>query len=137
MNDDLGAGASLAQSAASLIGVRFRLFGRDPATGVDCVGLIHASLALIGRIPNLPDGYKLRNANPERWLRHARLSGLHEVTDAVSPGDVIMYSPGPGQQHIVIAESGSVCIHAHAGLRRVVRQPMTFAHPALLHWRLT
>ena len=38
-------GAALAAAAESLVGTRFRLHGRDPDTGLDCVGLLAASLA--------------------------------------------------------------------------------------------
>ena len=29
---------ALAEAAAALVGSRFRLHGRDPATGLDCIG---------------------------------------------------------------------------------------------------
>ncbi len=32
--------ADLAAAALNLIGTPFRLHGRDPATGLDCVGLV-------------------------------------------------------------------------------------------------
>ncbi len=40
---------AFAEAAESLVGIRFRLFGRDPAYGLDCVGLVAAALARSGR----------------------------------------------------------------------------------------
>ena len=37
-------GAAIAAAARALVGVPFRLQGRDPALGLDCVGLVGAAL---------------------------------------------------------------------------------------------
>ena len=132
-----GAGECLAAAAAELIGSPFRLHGRDPATGLDCVGLVYASLLRIGRLPSAPQGYRLRNSDPSRWFAFAERSGLLAVSGAVAIGDVLMVEPGPGQQHLLIAESREIAIHAHAGVGRVVRQPIDFSHDAQSHWRLS
>lgn len=129
-------GELLAKAAAELIGTRFRLHGRDPERGLDCVGLVHASLIAIGCSPKVPDGYRLRNIAPYRWFTFAAISGLSSVDGKPAPGDIVMVQPGPAQQHLLIAESEGVAIHAHAGLRRVVRQPISFPHRPLAHWRL-
>ena len=127
----------LAQAAASLIGTPFRLYGRDPRRGLDCIGLLDASLTIIGRKPRLPLGYKLRNSSPEQWFLFASYSGFDRVFDQALPGDVLLTVPGPGQQHIELIETPETIIHAHAGLGRVVRQRLQAERPVLAHWRLS
>lgn len=129
-------GQQLAQAAAAFIGVRFQLLGRDPKQGLDCVGLITCSLQAIECQPVAPCGYRLRNSDPEPWINCAERSGLAPVNSPVEAGDVILLKPGPGQHHLVIAESARVAIHAHAGFRRVVRQPMSFSESRHAQWRL-
>jgi cell wall-associated NlpC family hydrolase len=127
---------AFARAAERLIGTRFRLHGRDPASGLDCIGLVAASLAAIGRAPVAPQGYAMRNLAIERWLGHAALSGLAPADGPVRRGDVLLVQPSPVQHHLMIAASADVVIHAHASLRRVVRQPL--APPAIIaaRWRL-
>jgi cell wall-associated NlpC family hydrolase len=126
----------LADAALQLVGARFRLAGRDPATGLDCVGLLICSLRSVGCVPVAPEGYRLRNTDPARWFACAVESGLVAVEGPIQPGDVILLRPGPGQQHVVIAEGDGIFIHAHAGLGRVVRQPITLSNDIIAHWRL-
>jgi len=129
-------GERLAHAAEQFVGAPFRLHGRDPRTGLDCVGLVYASLLAIGFKPRAPEGYALRNADPRRWFAHAGLSGLTSTHGTVRPGDVFLTSPSPGQFHLAISSGRATAIHAHAGLRRVVRQPMTLTPVASGHWRL-
>ena len=128
--------AALVEAALSFVGTRFRLHGRSAQTGLDCVGLIHASLAAIGRATSVPEGYRLRNTDPSRWYKSALDSGFLPVIAKPIRGDVILVQPGPAQQHLVIVESSHSGIHAHAGLGRVVRQPMDFPTNPPAHWRL-
>lgn len=130
-------GEQLAEAAASFLGTRFRLLGRDPATGLDCIGLVDASLRAIGRDPVSPRGYRLRNSDVGRWMVCAPLSGFKNVLSEREPGDLVLYSPGPVQHHLAIVESDGLFIHAHAGLRRVVRQSLCLPDPFLAHWRLS
>jgi cell wall-associated NlpC family hydrolase len=44
----------LATAAETLVGSRFRLHGRDPETGLDCVGVVAAAMAAIGQSPPSP-----------------------------------------------------------------------------------
>lgn len=136
MTGDPGAGHCLATAAAHFIGIPFRLHGRDPDRGLDCIGLVYASLIRIGRKPTPPEGYRLRNSDPSRWFQFAEKSGLRPAVGTIVRGDVVLIEPGPGQQHLVIAERCGVAIHAHAGLRRVVRQSFVFPNMPSAHWRL-
>ncbi len=129
-------GERLANAAAQMIGVRFRLYGRDPRTGLDCVGLVAACLAAIGYAPTIPRGYRLRNTAIDQWLGLAELSALHRAIGKQQTGDVILTTPGPAQNHLLIVEAPGTVIHAHAGLGRVVRQSLDAATTPLAQWRL-
>lgn len=129
-------GIRLSLAASSFIGVPFRLHGRDPETGLDCVGLLNASLTIIGRSPCPVRGYRLKNASIQHWLDRSERSDFLIVTSSVKAGDVLLSTPGPGQYHLMIADSTSSFVHAHAGLRRVVRQPLDNSQILHRHWRL-
>lgn len=127
-------GAQLAAAAARLVGTRFRLGGRDPATGLDCIGLLAAALGAGGTA--LPAGYPLRIADPARWLPDPAGLGFAAASGPVRPGDVVLLRIGPAQLHLAIAGAAGDWLHAHAGLRAVVSSPQRPAGTVLHHWRL-
>lgn len=127
----------LAAAAERLEGVPFRLYGRDPATGLDCIGLVGASLALCGRQVRHPQGYRLRNRSIGPWMGFAEANALHPVTGPILRGDVLLTRPGPAQHHLLVALGGDRFVHAHAGLRRVVVQHFDPSPSPLAHWRLS
>jgi cell wall-associated NlpC family hydrolase len=129
-------GQELAKAATQFIGLRFQLYGRDPRQGLDCIGLVACSLEAIGRKPHSPTGYGLRNSSLTPWLNCAEKSGLTPISGAVESGDIVLIRPGPGQYHLVIAENSSSAIHAHAGIRKIVRQKIAFSELKTRHWRL-
>lgn len=129
-------GAALAAAGLALVGSPFRLNGRDPASGIDCVGLVHAALAAAGAQPVAPRGYGLRNLGIAQWLPLAQQSGLEPASGPRAPGDVLLIALVHCQHHLVIAADDANVIHAHAGLRRVVRQPFDPAWQICAHWRL-
>lgn len=126
----------LAQAALSLVGTRYRLHGRDPVTGLDCVGLLAASLDCIGSKALLPNGYTLRSRRLAGLAEIADRAGLYEVDDGIAAGHVLLLRCSPVQHHLVIATSDACCVHAHAGLRRVVRTPIPAEWPVAGHWQL-
>lgn len=130
-------GLALAAAGAGFVGVPFRLHGRDPARGLDCVGLVAASLAEIGRRAFAPSGYRLRQVAIEPLLGAAARSGLVGAAGPIEPGDVLLVRPGPAQHHLVIAAADRGFVHAHAGLGRVVLVPAPLEWPVAHHWRLT
>lgn len=134
MNDH---GVMLAQAALALVGCPFRLHGRDPANGLDCVGLVSAALAAAGGRPVTPGGYGLRNTGIEQWLPLAAQSGLKPATGERRAGDVLLIALGFAQHHLVIVADPANVVHAHAGLRRVVRQPHDPAWQILAMWRIS
>lgn len=128
-------GTALADAAADLVGCRFRLHGRDPRTGLDCVGLVFAALAATGASPVAPQGYGLRNLSVDHWLHLASQSGLTPSPGPVRAGDVLLIALGACQHHLVIAAGPAFVIHAHAGLKRVVRQPFEPGWKVSAKWR--
>ncbi len=129
-------GPDLAAAALALVGTGFRLHGRDPATGLDCIGLLGAAMAACGRPLALPTGYPLRLRALGSWLPEPAVSGFARAQPPFTPGDVVMIEPGPAQFHLAIAAPGAGWIHAHAGLRKVVRDPALPKGPLAHHWRL-
>ena len=127
---------ALATAAEALVGVPFRLHGRVPATGLDCVGVIACALAAAGAGPRAPRGYGLRDTDIARFLALASANGLVRASGPVARGDLLLVSPGPAQHHLACASGPREIVHAHAGLGRVVRQPLPADWPLLHHWRL-
>lgn len=126
---------ALAAAALELVGRPFRLHGRDPATGLDCVGVVSAALTAIGTQPAAPTGYSLRNLSIAQWLPAARASGLVPARGAIEAGDILVIALPGCQHHLVIAADAASVIHAHAGLRRVVRQPLDATWRVEARWR--
>ncbi|MBM7405365.1 MULTISPECIES: peptidoglycan endopeptidase [Sphingomonas] len=119
--------------ARRAVGSRFRLHGRDPALGLDCVGLVAVALAADGHPGSVPADYALRSgdvANAEALLRAA---GLVLIAEG-EPGDVVLLRPGAGQLHLAILIEDGV-IHADAMLRRVVERPGALPFPVVGTWR--
>ncbi|WP_068094957.1 NlpC/P60 family protein [Novosphingobium rosa] len=114
---------ALAGAAASLIGSPFRLHGRDPQTGLDCLGLVGAALGMAGRPLALPHNYALRMRGIDPLLPLADSAGLLPAEGAPEAGDVLLLHVGPCQFHLGIVARDLGLIHAHAGLRRVVHSP--------------
>lgn len=129
-------GEALAAAAEALVGARFRLHGRDPRTGLDCIGVLAAALDRIGRSADLPTTYALRSRRLPELDTLAATCGLARTGAALEPGDVLMLRVGPCQHHLVIAARHEGFVHAHAGLRRVVVMPGPLGWPAIHRWRL-
>lgn len=128
--------ATIAEEAKALIGVPFRLHGRDPRYGLDCVGLAAHCLKIAGCEGNVPSDYRLKNLSVCEWLGSARSFGLAEVTDVTEAGDILLVVVAPAQFHILIATSGDTFVHAHAGLGKVAILTLPLAWPIAKHWRL-
>ena len=116
------------ERARAAIGARFRLHGRDPATGLDCVGL--AAFAYRAEVPR---DYPLRSGDAARVRSVISALGLEAVADRRA-GDLLLLRAGPGQLHLAI-DSGAGIIHADAMLRRVVERPGALPGPVIGRWR--
>lgn len=124
--------ARLAQAALGLIGTPFRLHGRQPDRGLDCVGLIAEAMRRSGHVASPLQGYSLRAISTARWLHHAGQSGLEPTRDA---GDVVLCMVNPVQPHLLIAVPGGF-VHANAGLGKATFLPAPLPWPVALQWRL-
>lgn len=124
---------SFANAAEALLGAPFRLGGCDAATGVDCVGLVACAL---GPEAAAPEGYALRNSSVEHLLGFAARAGFIAANGAIRRGDLILAAPGPAQHHLIVALGPERFVHAHAGLRRVVRHDGPLPWPERARWRL-
>jgi hypothetical protein len=122
-------GASIVAAARAAVGSRFRLHGRDPALGLDCVGLV--AVALDGR--DVPANYALRSGDAARAEAALREAGLRQV-DLAGAGDVLLLHAGPGQLHLAIRSEVGI-IHADAALRRVVERPGPVPFVQVSAWR--
>ena len=129
-------GAALALAAERLIGSPFRLHGRDPASGLDCVGVLAAAMAATGIDAGLPGDYALRMRDIGKFTRRSAEFGFVACEGPASAGDVLLFHVGPCQYHLAICADGGGLVHAHAGLRRVVRSAALTDWAVVGHWRL-
>ncbi|OJY67487.1 MAG: hypothetical protein BGP16_02880 [Sphingobium sp. 66-54] len=130
----MGLDDRIAAEALALLGVPFRLHGRSPLTGLDCVGLAALAVARAGgRVGALPD-YRLRGTSVARAERALRAAGF-ALADAATAGTLLVARSGPMQLHLMIAAGGGL-VHADAGLGRVVLMPAPSPWPVLGRWRL-
>ena len=128
-------GSDLARAAEGLAGTRFRLHGRDPATGLDCIGVLAAALARCGLDRPLPNGYRLRARRLPDLATMAAECGFVAADGALLAGDVALVRTSPCQFHLVIALADGGFVHADAGWRCVVRCDAPLAWPVVQHWR--
>lgn len=126
-----------AAAACALVGTRFRLHGRTPAEGLDCVGLVACALAASGRAVRAPAGYGLRNSTIEPHLTLAEANGFAPADGPAKRGDLLLVATGPGQHHLTVVSGENKFVHAHAGLRKIVIQPGPLPWAVLHRWRLT
>lgn len=131
------AGPRLAAAARGLVGCPFRMHGRNPATGLDCVGVAAAALAQIGREAPVPRDYRLRGGSLARFDSWAFACGLEpmDVFVAAAPGDILLCEAAPQQFHVIV-DGDDVLVHAHVGLGRVVAWPLPAPWPVRRRWRL-
>lgn len=131
------AGWKLARAAEDLVGVPFRPGGRDPATGLDCVGLLLAALDHAGfAAPVVPAG-PWRRLSHEDALALLPAHGFTPASGQTAAGDVLIVRAGPGQRHVLVQGRGDYAVHAHAGLRRTCLSPHPLPWPIETIWRIS
>ena len=128
-------GPELAEAAEALEGAPFRLHGRDPATGLDCIGVLVASLEACGQAAPMPSGYRLRTRSLPELGEVAQACGFALVDAGIEPGDILLVKAGPCQFHFLLAARRNRYIHAHAGLGRVICSDGPPPWPVIHHWR--
>ncbi len=122
--------SEIAAAARGCVGARFRPHGRDPALGLDCVGVAGVAFARA-----VPADYALRGGRPAEVMRAIDAFGLAPVDpDQAGEGDLVLIDAGVGQLHLVVLTRAGF-VHADAGLRRVVEMPGPPAGAVLRAWR--
>ncbi len=114
-------GARIFAEARGLVGCRFRLHGRDPALGLDCVGVAWVAARRAGAVVAAPDRYALIGGSAGDWNAALARCGLVGVAEP-GAGDIVLIDCGRRQFHLAVAGATSA-VHAHRGLRRVVETP--------------
>lgn len=127
---------NLADCAMDLLGAPFRFRGRNPDTGLDCIGLVALASEKAGQPLSLPAGYAMRQTDFGKTAEIASACGLIPVLGGARRGDIGILAVSPAQQHLVIHAGDGLFIHAHAGLGRVVSGPADPAWSLLSTWRL-
>ncbi len=124
--------SAVVERARLALGARFRPQGRSPDEGLDCVGLAAFAFAADGA--GVPRDYALRGGRPTLASELAGHGLVRVDGGALRPGDLAVFTAGPGQLHLAIVGEGTL-IHADAGLRRVVERPMPAPWPLASLWR--
>ncbi len=130
----MSAAERVVAAARGAIGARFRLHGRDPAFGLDCVGLAGLAARAAGFQGDIPSGYALRGGDEAAIAVAFSAAGL-AASDVPAPGDLALFATGPGQFHLAVLVPGGI-VHADAMLRRVVERPGVPPWPMLGCWRV-
>lgn len=119
----------VAERACALVGTRFRPGGRDPAHGLDCVGLAAAACG-VGVAPGWA------RSGPIAPIAAAMAAaGLRAIDPAaVGAGDVLLVRAGARHWHLIV-RTGSGFIHADALLGRVTAVPGPVPWPIAGAWR--
>ena len=126
---------AFADAAERCVGRPFRLYGRTPESGFDCVGLVAWCCLQSGMRPVLPRTYALRNTRASFVEPFLSKSGFAPVFERESASDLIVVRTGPSQVHFMVAGCDGHFVHAHAGLRKVVRTD-TLQWPVIARWHI-
>ncbi|MGY2734805.1 peptidoglycan endopeptidase [Sphingomonas sp. UYP23] len=127
--------AAIVAAAEALLGVGFRLQGRSPEHGLDCVGVAALAARAGGFGRDIPGDYALRGGDAEAIVARFDASGLARVAEPL-PGDIALFAAGPAQFHLAVLVPGRI-VHADALLRRVLQRPGMPPWPMLGRWRVT
>jgi hypothetical protein len=107
-------------AARGAIGARFRVQGRDPAFGLDCVGVVAVALRGAGYAGAIPADYALRGGSVTEIVAQFAAEFVRSMT--ASSGGVALFDTGCAQWHLAVIVPGGI-VHADAMLRRVVERP--------------
>ena len=112
--------------ARALVGTRFVAQGRDPAIGLDCVGL--ALLAYAIEAAGVSDDYRLSGAHRGAILNFAKGRFRRVARPQRRAGDLLLLRSGAAQWHLAIW-TGDGLIHADIASRRIVERPGSLDWP--------
>ena len=106
-------------AARQCLGVRFRLQGRNPATGLDCIGLMLWSASAAGLSIADQNDYVLHDDPGRLDAALAASPFIRAGTGAPQAGDIARFEHAGLALHLGIITPATL-IHADARLRRVV-----------------
>jgi len=89
----------MAAAARALAGVPFRLHGRDPAIGIDCVGLALLSAREAGLSVPEPPPYRLRSGAGKQFVAYMEEAGFR-LSSGRQAGDVLLIRLSALQSHL-------------------------------------
>lgn len=105
-------------TARACIGVPFHHQGRNPAAGLDCIGLVIHALRAVGMnvqdradYARRPDGVSL--------IAAIEAHGATKVEEIMA-GDILVFRYGGQPQHVALATAQTKLIHSFAPAGRVV-----------------
>lgn len=124
--------AAIVAAARSCVGTRFRVQGRMPGVGLDCIGVALVAAAAVG-IRCVTPRYAI-GGDGEAALDVALAALGCMAIELPEAGDLVVVAPAPNRRHLGIATSLGM-IHAHAGLRRVVEAPVDPCWARVGTWR--
>lgn len=121
--------AHIVACARTHVGVRFLHQGRNPATGLDCLGLLiatarQAGITLHGQCPSTLDDRQY-SSRPDTQYLQAMLDRYLQPVDTAEIGDVLLLRIHQRPQHLALVSDYPALgelgmIHAYAVARRVV-----------------
>jgi hypothetical protein len=124
-------GERAAAAVLGCVGAGFRLHGRDPVFGLDCVGVAAVAARGAACAMPVPSGYRLRGGDGAAVA--AMLDGWLARGCGEEAGALLLMRPGAGQLHLGVRVAGGI-VHADAGLGRVVMRPGALAWPLVGAW---
>jgi cell wall-associated NlpC family hydrolase len=127
---------AFAAAAESLVDAPFRFRGRDPVSGLDCVGLVAVALERAGLTAPRLTPYAMRQRDFTVQMASAGAAGFADTDGSLEAGDLLLLRPGPAQVHLAVVVADGGIVHAHAGLGRVVLTPPPCLWPIERRWRL-
>ena len=114
--------------ARDLVGTRFVAQGRDPAIGLDCVGL--ALLAYAVDAARVSDDYRLSGSHRGAILEFAKARFRRVPRPRRRLRNLLLLRPGATQWHLAIW-TGDGLIHADIASRRIVERPGPVEWPVI------
>lgn len=115
------------------VGTPFRMQGRLPGTGLDCLGVVAEAARAAGGELRLP-AYTLDGDHAALTRSWPTALGCVAV-DKAEAGDVLVTAPSRHRRHFAVVTPAGV-VHAHAGIGRVVEGPLDRDWSVLAAWRL-
>jgi cell wall-associated NlpC family hydrolase len=116
---------SIIEHTRSLLGVRYKWAGLNPAKGLDCSGIVKYVFA------------KLGVELPHRAAELAKMGDpITRDTAAMLPGDLLVFGKGRRISHVGIYVGDGMMIHASSSSHHVVETPVVKYRPAGgLQWK--